>query len=88
MIYEGNHTLNIGERTKLKTGWFRKDELVYAGMPNDHTYSLVLTWSSSHNSMAYNLFVPITQKEIRHDYLTIMVKRVTTTNIELELQIN
>ncbi|MEE9442224.1 MAG: hypothetical protein V3V99_06110 [candidate division Zixibacteria bacterium] len=55
-------------------------------MPNEHTYSLVLTWSSSHNSMAYNLFLPTTQKEIVHEYLMIYVRRVTSSSIELELR--
>ncbi|MFH1701425.1 MAG: hypothetical protein ABIE07_12665 [Candidatus Zixiibacteriota bacterium] len=75
MIYEGIYTLQINQRIKMKTGWFRRDDLIFAGMPNEHTYSLVITWSSSHNSMAYNLFVPITQKEIVNDYATIYVRR-------------
>ena len=86
MIYQGQRSLKINERTKIKTGWFRKDEIIYTGMPSEHTYSLAITWSSSHNSMAYNLFVPINQREIQHDYITILVKRVTPTVIELELQ--
>lgn len=88
MIYEGIHTLKINQRVKMRTGWFRKDELIFAGMPNEHTYSLVLTWSSSHNSMAYNLFLPTTQKEIFHEYMTIIVRRVTPSSIELELREN
>ena len=86
MIYEGNYTLKINQRIKTKTGIFRKDELIFAGMPNDQTYSITITWSSSHNSMAYNLFIPMSQKEIELTHSTIMVKRVSTTFIELELK--
>ncbi|MCP4567649.1 MAG: hypothetical protein GY841_08725 [FCB group bacterium] len=86
MVYRGECSLKINERVKMKTGWLRKDELIYTGMPNDHTYSLAMTWSFAHNSMAYNLFIPVNQKEIRHDYVTIIVKRVTSTGIDLEFQ--
>ena len=86
MIFEGSYTLKINERVKMKTGWFRKDELIYAGMPNEQTYSMVITWSSSHNSMAYSLFIPVGQKEIDHEYITILVKRVTPTSVDLELR--
>ncbi|MCK5126448.1 MAG: hypothetical protein KAR42_09345 [candidate division Zixibacteria bacterium] len=85
MINTGKYTLNINDRVKFKTGWLRKEELIYAGMPNEHTVSLTFTWSYAHNSMAYSIFVPITQREIRHMDFDITISRVTPTTIDVEI---
>lgn len=39
--------------------------VAYAGMPNKEIYSLVVTYSSGYNSLAYNLFSPVSQKTMR-----------------------
>lgn len=86
MIQSGTFILEVNQRIKMRTGWVRCEELIYAGMLDQNTLSLVITWSYAHNSMAYNLFVSTRQKEIDHKYLTILIRRVTPTNIELELR--
>ncbi len=85
MINTGKFTLNINDRVKFKTGWLRKEELIYTGMPNENTISLAITWSYAHNSMAYNIFVPITQREIRHMDFTFTISRVTPSSIDVEI---
>ena len=59
------YTLKVGESAKIKKAFFTKScSIVYAGMPNDETYSIAVTWSVGHNSAAYNLFFPRDNREI------------------------
>ncbi len=58
------YILKVGESAKLKPGFFTSYYVVYAGMLSDHTYSIVVTWTSGHNSAAYNLYVDKGQREI------------------------
>jgi hypothetical protein len=63
---QGNEIkLQLSETAKVRPGVFRAAvSIVYAGMLNEEVYSLVITWSHGHNSMAYNLFIPLQQKEV------------------------
>ncbi len=59
------YKLKLGETTKVRPGFLRAAvSIVYAGMLNESIFSIVVTWSSGHNSMAYNLYIPKHQKEI------------------------
>ena len=59
------YTLKVGESARIKRGFFtRSCSIVYAGMPNDKTYSVAVTWSMGHNSAGYNLFLPRDNREI------------------------
>ncbi len=57
-------TLRIGDVAWIKRGWIYKRQLVYAGMPGDSVFSLVVMITEAHNSWSYNLFVPTDQREI------------------------
>jgi len=81
-IYE----LQINESVVVKRGWMVKLCVVYAGMPNESTYSLAITYTSCHNSIAYNIFVPKSQNEITLTRARLVVQRVTPTNISFRLE--
>ena len=60
------YTLRLGESAKVKPGFFKSTEsIIYSGMASENIYSIVVTWTFGYNSMAYNLFFPKNQKEIR-----------------------
>jgi hypothetical protein len=76
-VYE----LKINQSVPLKRWWLSKMHVLYAGMPNETTYSLVMTYTSSHNSIAYNLFIPKSQKEIDLIKGRLVVLRVNADSI-------
>jgi len=56
--------LRVGDTITLKRGFLYKHNLLFAGMPWEGCFSLVVIWTSGYNSAAYNLFFPITQTEL------------------------
>ncbi len=59
--------------------------IVYAGMPNKDSYSLVVTHTLGHNSSAYNLYFPITQMNIEIEKKTFDVTEVLPDRIRLNM---
>ena len=58
-------SLRIGELAVVRPGTFRaKISVVYAGMLSDTRYSIAVLWTSGNNSLCYNLFLPVEQREI------------------------
>jgi len=65
MSGSNEYTVKLSETVKVRPGVFRASvTIIYAGMLNESVYSIAITWSYGHNSMAYNLFIPKHQKEI------------------------
>lgn len=64
MFKAQEHSLKIGDSAVIKRGLITKVSLIYAGIPNDKVYSLVVSRSAGHNSLAYNLYIPIDQRQI------------------------
>ena len=57
--------LKVGDKIKLKIGFLQDTlHLIYAGMPNEDTYSFILKKSMGYQGWAYNLFFPTSKKEI------------------------
>ncbi|MEZ5359043.1 MAG: hypothetical protein R3F48_09460 [Candidatus Zixiibacteriota bacterium] len=81
MRYTGTFTLQINDEVLIRTGWVKKDKLIYAGMPNAQTYSMVISRSYAHNSWAYNLYLPIDQRDFRHADLSIRVDRIDSNSV-------
>lgn len=76
-VYE----LGINESVKIKSGWFSRSFVVFAGMPNERTYSLAITYTNVHNSIGYNLYIPKSQTEVKLARGKMLVRRVTPTGI-------
>lgn len=65
MNHSNEFKLKIGETAKVRPGVFRAQvAVVYAGKINDSCYSVAVTWSYGHNSMAYNLYFNKDQREL------------------------
>ena len=75
------HSLKIGEFALIKRGLMTKVSLIYAGIPNDRVYSLVVTRSAGHNSMAYNLYIPIDQRQIDISDVRLTIESVSPNEI-------
>ncbi len=63
MSESNTYILKIGEKEKVSPAFINSSEtIIYAGMINDTTYSVVVTRTLGNNSFAYNLYLP---KDIR-----------------------
>ena len=71
------YELEIGEELDLQIN----QRIIYAGRPNEETFSLVITFTSSTESGAtqvgYNLFFPSKSKEIRIGPITLEIESVS-----------
>jgi hypothetical protein len=68
---EQRYHLKVGEEITLEKGFpfwltvrFGKLVVVYAGMPNASVYSLAMVYTAGYNSLAYNLYLPLTQTRV------------------------
>jgi hypothetical protein len=82
----GEFRIRVGESAKIKRSFFSTHTLIYAGMISDRVYSLVITYSAGHNSMAYNLYVPVSTSEIHHEKAKLLVQNVTAQEISLRIE--
>lgn len=57
------HDLKLGESVLIKRGFMTKVSLVYAGMPNEKTFSVVVTKTAGHMGMGYNLYLQVSERE-------------------------
>jgi len=81
-VYE----VGINETVKVKTGWMSRSYVLFAGMPDERTYSLVVTFTNVHNSIAYNLFLPKSQTEVKLIKGRMIVHRVTPTGLSFRIE--
>lgn len=81
-VYE----VGINETVKVKGGWMSRSYLLFAGMPDERTYSLVMTFTNVHNSIAYNLFMPKSQTEVKLIKGRLIVQRVTPTSLTFRFE--
>ena len=79
------HNLKIGESALIKRGFITKVSLIYAGMPNDKVYSLVVTCSVGHNSLAYNLYIPMNQQRVELSNVNLTISNVSPSEIRLRI---
>ncbi len=80
-------TLNIGESAYIKKSAFASTwEVVYAGMINERIYSVAITYGLGYNSMAYNLYLPISQREIYTKKGKVIVHDISPTRINISIE--
>ncbi|MDX1741731.1 MAG: hypothetical protein R3178_10570 [Rhodothermales bacterium] len=72
-----DYSLLVGESAKVKTILFGNISVVYAGMVSEQVYSVVVKWTSGNNSLAYNLYLRKTQKQVHLPKGEIIVSSVT-----------
>ena len=64
MAEHKDYSLLVGQSAKVRTIFFGNITIVYAGMVSPDVYSVVVQWTSGNNSLAYNLYLGRTQKEV------------------------
>ena len=82
------YLLKVGESAQVKRGYVLTAgyALVYAGMPNEATYSIVVTREYGNQAMAYNLFIARDQTEVDLPIGRLTVFHVTPAEIRLRFQ--
>jgi hypothetical protein len=76
------YTLKVGQTVPLRRSLLGSTyKVIFAGMPNDSTYTLVITMTLGYNMMAYNLFFRTDQKDIDLKYGRIRISRVSPREI-------
>ena len=64
MASTSRQDLKIGDSIRAKRGLMTAISLIYAGIPNDNVFSLVVTTTAGHMGMAYNLYFPTAQRQL------------------------
>lgn len=78
-----NYTLGIGESATVRRNFFASSwSVIYAGMPADDRYSIVVTWTMGYQSNAYNLYLSNSVREVsfkggRLRFLELSPERIT-----------
>ncbi len=81
------HLLKIGEEAYLRKSAFRASHaIVYTGMPSESIYSLGVIFSFGYQAMSFNLFMPVSQREIRYKKWQIEVLEVRPDHIRLRIE--
>ena len=58
--------LKVGEMATIKRSFFGTSySVIYAGMPDEKFYSVVVTSASGYHAIAYNLFLPVGQTRVQ-----------------------
>lgn len=78
------YTLQVGQETSIRRGLFRRYSMLYAGMTNERVYSVAVTYTSGYNSMAYNLYFPVSRRDIIVAGKRLAVLRVSDDEIRLQ----
>jgi hypothetical protein len=74
--------LTVGEDYHLNHS---KGHIVYGGMPNGESYSIVVKQADDKGSYAWNLFYPHSHKDITIDGVELFVDYVTPEEIGLRV---
>lgn len=86
MAANGQHQLKIDETITLRNRILTQTQLTYAGMPNDRTFSLVVTKTAGYQGMAYNLYLPTDQRHLQIGKANITIDSVSPTTIQLTVE--
>lgn len=77
------YTLAIGQSVQIRGGFLARQYLIYAGQVSDKVYSLAVQWTRGHNSAAYNIYIPVEQKEVSVLLSRVVVHNVSPSEISL-----
>ena len=79
------HQLKVGDSVQIKRGFITRIDLLYAGMPNDRTFSLVVTKTGGHMGMAYNLYLPTSERHLDIAKTAVTLHGVCPTTLQLSV---
>ena len=85
MTHTTDGNLAIGDSIRVKRGLITAISLMYAGMPGENVFSLVVTTTAGHMGMAYNLYLPTRERHFEIAGVPVSVGSVSPTGIQLTL---
>jgi hypothetical protein len=86
MSKDREYILKVGAAAPVKRRIVTSYSIIYAGMLDDSTYSLVVTMTSGYRSMAYNLYLPRSQSEIELPTGRMVVLNVSPQELHFSYQ--
>jgi len=78
-------TLKVGGPFTLRSGFATKTVLLYGGMPDRETYSLIVSNTSGYNSQAYNLYYPSSRRSLEVGRRLLEILSLTPDEIRLNI---
>lgn len=78
--------LQVGETAHVKRSFLGASfSVIYAGMPGDAVFSVIVTSASGYHAIAYNLFLSAAQTRINLPKGYLVVQSVSAEQIQLTL---
>ena len=82
----GSCTLKVGQSLNLSSGIFTTQTIIYAGQISDKIFSIAVQWRRGHNAAAYNIYIPVDERNFTVFNSRIKISYVSPTEIRLSLQ--
>jgi hypothetical protein len=80
------YVLQVGETAIIKRSFLGASyAVIYAGMPGETIYSVVITTASGYHALAYNLFLSVNNKKIRLPRGSLSVSHLSTAEIRFRI---
>ncbi len=77
--------LKVGGTVVLKTGFMSKTVLVYGGKPDKDTFTLVVSYTTGNNSLAYNLYYPSGRRSLELSNRLLEILSITPDELRLNI---
>lgn len=86
MSISREYVLKVGETADIKRSFFGTSySVIYAGMPNNTVYSVVVTRAAGYHAIAYNLFLPVEQTRVQLPKGCLVVRVATAEEIRFSV---
>jgi len=78
------YRLKVGETAVVRQRWWGKSwSIIYAGMLEDGTCSVVVVWTMGYNSAAYNLYLSRGERGFRLPFGTAAVVEMSPGELQM-----
>jgi len=77
--------LKIGDSIQIKRRLMTRISVLYTGMSNDRTVSLVVTRTAGHMGMGYNLYLPTSERHLDIAEIPITIHGICPSTLQLAL---
>jgi hypothetical protein len=77
------HALQVGQEISIGRGFFKRHSMLYAGIPDERVYSIIVTTTAGYRSMAYNLYFPVSRRDIVVAGRRLAVLRVSENELHI-----
>ena len=77
--------LKVGTPVTLRSGFATKTTLVFGGMPDRETYTLIIGYTNGYNSLAYNLYYPYSRRSVVLSKRQLEILSVTPDELRLNI---